>query len=332
MKSPITGTEMTLSSENREVSFRKEKFNIYYQFYLCEESGQQFTTTPLDEFNMLMLEHAYRTRHHIPQRDEITEIREQYELSAVRMGEILGFGQNTYGLYEKGDLPSLANANLIKLASDPKKFKSLVEDWEPKSYNAKEELVKKIDRLINQRKLQLINFDNYLMGDDEASELTGFKKPDIEKLTEMIVFFAHNVPSYKTKMNKLLFYSDFGMFKASGQSISGAMYKAIPYGPVPNHFETLYERLSVEDVIDNEYEDLKDGGQREFLKGRKDRPFNQDLFTIEELRMLGHISQKFKKTKASKIVQISHEEEAWIANQESKSFISYNYALELKGV
>ncbi|WP_422353856.1 type II toxin-antitoxin system antitoxin SocA domain-containing protein [Roseivirga pacifica] len=316
----------------REIAFRKEKFNIHFQFYLCEDSGETFTTTQLDEFNMLMVEHAYRTKHHIPQRDEISKTREQYELSAVRMGEILGFGQNTYGLYEKGDLPSLANANLIKLASDPKKFKTLVEDWDPKSIKSKEELIKKIDRLINKQKLQLINFDDYLMGEDEANEFTGFKKPDLERLTEMIVFFAHYMPSFKTKMNKLLFYADFGMFKNSGQSISGAMYKAIPYGPVPNQFETLYERLSTEDVIDNFYEDLENGGQSEFLKGRKDRPFNKALFSDDELMMLSLVCRKFERTNASQIVEISHDEEAWIKNVQERSYIDYRYALKLKAI
>jgi hypothetical protein len=32
------------------------------------------------------------------------------------MGIILGFGPNTYAQYEKGDLPPMANANLLKIA------------------------------------------------------------------------------------------------------------------------------------------------------------------------------------------------------------------------
>ncbi|MGE0930193.1 hypothetical protein [Peijinzhouia sedimentorum] len=55
MKSPITGKEMKLSYEWREIPFRKESLNIPYQFYLCEESGEKFTSTALDELNMQMI-------------------------------------------------------------------------------------------------------------------------------------------------------------------------------------------------------------------------------------------------------------------------------------
>lgn len=65
------------------------------------------------------------------------------------------------------------------------------------------------------------------------SEFSGFRKPSFERLSEMVVFFSHTLPSYKTKMNKLLFYADFLAFRESGLSISVATCKAIPYGPVP---------------------------------------------------------------------------------------------------
>jgi len=107
-----------------------------------------------------------------------------------------------------------------------------------------------------------------------------FKSPNYVKLTEMIVFFAQELPCYKTKMNKLLFYTDFVMFRQNGQSISGARYKAISYGPVPNSFESIFESLAKQNVIDLIYEELPEGGQKQFLEGRKDRPFKKELFSF----------------------------------------------------
>ena len=49
MKSPITGEEMKLSKERRSMDFRKETFEIVYHYYKCEKTGEQFTTTSLDE-------------------------------------------------------------------------------------------------------------------------------------------------------------------------------------------------------------------------------------------------------------------------------------------
>lgn len=332
MKSPFTGKEMPLKHEVRTVTFRKEEIKTRFQFYLCEDTGEKFTTTELDEYNLLMVEHAYRAKNHIPQREEIIEIREKYGLAAIRMGEILGFGQNTYGLYEKGELPSLANANLIKLARDPFKLKSLVEDWNPKSNNTKIDLLKRIDRLISLDKQKLINLEDYLMGDDEANILTGYSKPNLEKFVEMIVFFAQKIPCFKTKMNKLLFYADFSYFKYFGNSISGVKYKAINFGPVPNMFETIFENLSENDVIDIFYEDKADGIRVEKLIGREDRPFNSEVFTKEELVTLENIASQFKDISTNGIVEISHLEKGWLENIHGKQFISYEYALVLKAI
>ncbi|SFB07139.1 type II toxin-antitoxin system antitoxin SocA domain-containing protein [Algoriphagus aquimarinus] len=332
MKSPLTGKEMPLRHELRAVTFRKDEVKIRFQFFLCEDSGEKFTTTELDELNLLMVEHAYRTKNHIPQRAEITDIREKYELSALRMGEILGFGQNTYGLYEKGDLPSLANANLIKLARDPLKFKSLVDDWDPKSDKVKSDLLKRIDRLVQAEKLKMVNLDDYLIGDGEANEFTGFTKPNMEKLVEMIVYFAHKVPSYKTKMNKLLFYADFLMFRVFGNSISGAKYVAIDYGPVPNMYETIFENLAVNELIDVFYESKENGSKMEKLMGRADRPIQLDVFSAEELQSLEKVVLSFQNSAVSEIVEISHQEIGWLENKNSKRFISYEYALELKAI
>jgi uncharacterized phage-associated protein len=332
MKSPFTGKEMPLKHEVRTVTFRKEEIKTRFQFYLCEDTGEKFTTTELDEFNLLMVEHAYRTKYHIPQREEIIELREKYGLSAIRMGEILGFGQNTYGLYEKGELPSLANANLVKIARDPRKFKSLVEDWNPKSDTIKIELLKRIDRLISHDKQKLINLDKYLIGHDEANILTGYTKPNLEKFIEMIVFFSHKVQCFKTKMNKLLFYADFLYFRNYGNSISGVKYKAIDYGPVPNMFETIFENLAENDIVDILYENKAEGYRIEKLVGREDRPFNPEVFTEEELTILEKIAFQFKEISTNKIVEISHLESGWLENIQGKQFISYEYAIELKAV
>ncbi|WP_339697594.1 type II toxin-antitoxin system antitoxin SocA domain-containing protein [uncultured Roseivirga sp.] len=332
MKSPITGKEMKLSNEWRTVPFRKEEFEIKFQFYLCEDSGEQFTTTALDELNMRMVYNQYRVKHHIPQPDEIKEIRDQYDLSAVRMGEILGFGPNTYGLYEKGDLPSLPNANLLKMASDPAKFMDLAKDWNTKFVKAKETLIKKIERLTEEQEDGFINFDNYLMGGSEADEFTGYKKPSLEKLTEMVVYFAHKTPSYKTKMNKLLFYGDFCSFKETGMSISGSKYRAISYGPVHNKFETLFEHLAERDALDKYYDELPDGGQIAFLTARTDRPFKKELFSEKELEILERVADKFQEFNTKQIVIESHKELGWLDNQDSRSLISYHYAIDLKGV
>ena len=60
MKSPITGKEMLLIKESRILTFRKEEFEVVYHHYKCEDSGEFFTTTELDEINLNQLHNQYQ--------------------------------------------------------------------------------------------------------------------------------------------------------------------------------------------------------------------------------------------------------------------------------
>ena len=55
MKSPLTGREMKLMSEPSTLNYRGKQYNVNHHFYLCELSNEQFTTTELDEMNLLEL-------------------------------------------------------------------------------------------------------------------------------------------------------------------------------------------------------------------------------------------------------------------------------------
>ena len=63
MRSPITGKEMVLVTENRTMTFRKEAFEIVFHSYKCVDSGESFTTTELDNINLDQLYDQYRAKH-----------------------------------------------------------------------------------------------------------------------------------------------------------------------------------------------------------------------------------------------------------------------------
>lgn len=331
MNSPITGKPMAIQTEVQTLAFRKEEFTVKQQFYLCTDTDERFTTTEMDELNLSLVYNAYRAKHHIPSPEEIKETREKYGLSALKMGEILGFGPNSYGLYERGEIPSLANSKLLKLASDPESFHRLVKDWEIDNAVTKSKLLDKVSKIMDEES-ETDFLENYLLGNSRFSEFTGYRKPSLARLKEMVVYFAHKVPSYKTKMNKLLFYADFLCFRETGVSMSGTQYKAIPYGPVPDKFQTLFENLAETDVIDLLYTPLDNGNRKEKLIGREDRPFNPNLFSTVEISCLEKVASKFIDTTPTDIVEISHKEKGWIENEAARSFIPYDFALELKAL
>ena len=334
MKSPITGKEMPLTKGRRSMDFRKETFQIVFHYYKCEDSGEQFTTTAIDEVNINQVFNQYRDKFNIPFPDEIIRIREKFGLSAAKMSEILGFGVNTYRQYEAGEMPSTANAKLIQMVDDPKKFIDMVELCGTLDEKLKAKYIQKAQLLVEERKRNIfnLNFKEYLLGNHLADIYSGYRNPNLEKFTEMLVYFSEKLSPFKTKMNKLLFYADFLMFKQSCFSISGVRYKAIDMGPVPNNFQSIFEFLANNDVIDIFTTEFPQGYTGEQFKARKDRPFNDTLFSETELEVLEKVSTVFKPTSTNEIIKFSHLEEAWKKNEKDRSIISYEYAFELNQI
>jgi putative zinc finger/helix-turn-helix YgiT family protein len=331
MKSPMTGKEMILTKERRLMDFRKEEFEIIFHYYLCEDSGEQFTTTGLDELNINQLYNQYRDKFNIPFPDEIISIRQKYGLSAARMSEVLGFGINSYRQYEAGEMPSVANAKLIQMVDNPQIFIEMIELCSTLEKNLKVKYVQKAQDLVDGRKSKLfsLNFKEYLLGNHLADVYSGYRNPNFEKFTEMVVFFSDKLSPFKTKMNKLLFFADFLMFKETCYSISGVRYKAIDMGPVPKNFQSIFEYLANNNEIYIYSTEFPDGYTGEQFKAREDRKFNATLFTENELHTLEKVATVFKETSTTAIIELSHLEKAWKNNEKNKREISYVYAFEL---
>ena len=68
----------------------------------------------------------------------------------------------------------------------------------------------------------------------------------------MIILLADNF-ILKTKLLKEMFYAGFLFYKESCKSITGLEYCKLPFGPVPDQFETILCSGLEEDIIDYEY-------------------------------------------------------------------------------
>ncbi|NOZ36015.1 MAG: DUF4065 domain-containing protein [Chlorobi bacterium] len=334
MKSPFTGGEVVLKKEEREMTVRKETVKIVYHYFLCVDTKEQFTTDELDQLNYVQAMNIYREKHSFPFPDEIKSIREKYGLSASKMSEVLGFGINMYRNYEAGEMPSASNAKLILLAKDPIQFKTLIERSSVFEGKSLEKILKTVNRKIEEERVYYfeMKMKKYLLGNLIPSKYSGYIKPSLKKLTEMVIFFSQELSPWKTSLNKLLFYSDFLNYRQTGYAISGANYRAINLGPVPINFDSIFEYMVNNKDIKIKYHDFETNFGEQF-KSLKDRPFNPEIFTETELKTLNIIAEKFRNIKNTKeIVDISHKEKAWLDNEKKKSLIDYKYSFDLKAV
>lgn len=329
MKSPFTNGEAVLKKELRKLIYRKEEFSIWAHYYLCKDTKEQFTTTDLDNLNLTQVHNKYREKYGIPFTDEIIELRKKYDLSATKMSEVLGLGTNSYRNYESGEIPSVATGRLIRLAERPEEFIQLLEmsknTFQKKQYH---NVLEKAQSALNNVNLNSIWF-SYLFDTPFPCLSNGYKISNLSKIGSMVSFFAKNNNPFTTALNKLMFYADFGHFKNYGFSISGATYKAIQNGPVPENYGALYNQ-----IVNAEYAKVKEfafenyGGEKFFASEIK----GLDQFSEIELETLKKVSHRFKNLTTKAIVELSHDEPGWKHNVDEKNRIDYDYSFELKHI
>lgn len=182
---PFTGGHATIRHELSELTFRKEKFQYVHQFYECDETKERFTTTALDEVNVGQVYNQYRAKYCIPFPDEIKRIRQRYGLSASKMSQILGFGDNQYRLYENGDMPSEANGKILMSIQNPHIFESFV--LNAKNQFAEEDFAKILNKVKSVKTDAYGAFiKDYIFNGSRRDIFNGYATQSISKLRNSI--------------------------------------------------------------------------------------------------------------------------------------------------
>src|SRR5690606_19286399 len=99
--------------------------------------------------------------------------------------------------------------------SDSENFKDYIEKFSELEEKEREKILLQLKKL----EVNLCCCNDLLLRFQSIPDITnGFKAFDKEKTINVILFFAEHLKPYKTKLNKLLFYSDFAFFRQYAQS------------------------------------------------------------------------------------------------------------------
>ncbi len=329
----LSKPEGNISLKRRPATFefRKEPFHIIYHTWTDNENGEEFTTLVLDELNQAQLHNQYRSKYGIPFVDEVKMIRDQYGLSASKMSEILGLGQNVYRNYENGEMPSITTGRLIQLARDPTEFKKLIElsSNELESHEL-DRINKKVSSKLSGWDRSESIYEERVFGTKSPGNYNGYRVPILEKIGGITKYFASHLQPFKTKMNKLLFYADFFHYSKTGYSITGLTYVAIKHGPVPKNYGSIYDLLSDSGYLEMKEEEFEGFGGERLLCHNGDP--DMELFTSNERFAIETVTTKLGHLKTADIVNVSHNELAWQQNIDSHGRISYDYGFMLQHI
>ena len=322
------GTQSTIIKRLENYNVRGESIDIEANVQICESCGNELFDEKLETDNLIKAYNIYRQKHGIMKPEEIREIRQRYGLSQRALSKILGWGEITVHRYETGAIPDSSHNTMLRLIENPIVMKELLlEAREAITQSTYKKTMARVDALIEEREdEEFLNMIEHRVQSSSINIESGFKRFDIEKFLQVVLFFAEEVPTlWKTKLNKLLFYSDFTYFKHYTTSLTGLKYLKYEFGPVPDNYEGLLwsmEKLGLIDLVPS---------SAGLCSGTIIRPLtscNKDVFGKEEIEVLLEVKNLYGSTTSGEISDISHKEKAWLETQ-LKDIISYEHSMNL---
>ena len=136
---------------------------------------------------------------------------------------------------------------------------------------------------------------------------------DAKKFCELVLYIAkrsEDDPRFgAVKLNKIMYYSDFGAYRRLGQSITGANYQKLSEGPAPR--QMLWERRVLLDSghIRMESRQYFSGVQQRVVAEREP---DVGVFTTEELGIVDEAIESMRYMTARQASDFSHQEPGWI--------------------
>lgn len=148
---------------------------------------------------------------------------------------------------------------------------------------------------------------------------------DEEKLKELIIYISGRCRDDKkfaaTKLNKILYYSDFCAFIKQGRPITGAEYQRFDHGPVPK--QLLKAR---EDLLENRDIAVSNASYHGHTQNRivplRDPDFNK--IGSQEIAIVDDVIEILSPFNASQVSRLSHSRAWRIAGE--KNTIPYEAA------
>jgi putative zinc finger/helix-turn-helix YgiT family protein len=311
---------------------KKETFNVKgepitvnIEYIRCKECGDEVLNPAANHDPFELAYREYRRKHALLQPEEIEGWRKAHNLTQGEFARLLGIGVATINRYENGALQNESHENLLRLAMDSSNLLKLIEKSEGVFSETRK---KKLLETLRESEEISCSFDDTIMinfGGAEKNSLNGFKKLDLLKLYNAVLFFASG-GILKSKLNKLLFYADFKHFKEYTLSITGLRYAHLPYGPVPDNHAMYYATMFSKGLVEFIEDSYPNGYVGELIKAVKEPDLN--IFSPSELRVMASVMEDFKGHTATQIQEFSHKEKGYQQTSDGE-IISYAYANEL---
>ncbi|NQE05990.1 hypothetical protein C5S32_08980 [ANME-1 cluster archaeon GoMg1] len=143
-----------------------------------------------------------------------------------------------------------------------------------------------------------------------------FNKEKFKQVLHYIIYrcgYLENVG--KTVLYKILYFTDFDYYELYEEKLTGELYRKLPLGPAPVHFEEVIKELEEEGKI-KQFTTMRGGHeQQKFIS--LEEP-NIDLVSGKELKVIGDDINKYSCMSATQISALSHRDTPYKATKDGE--------------
>ena len=229
-------------------------------YYLCRitsDEENEFIPSKILNKNLLKARDSYRVSNGLLTSIEIKEIRAIYSLTQSELAFLLGWGEVTVTRYESKKIQDETYDNVMRMVRENPSFalESLIKHkgkFDEDRHKAISEYIKEKIVKDNNQYLKHQELKNLYLLYNETTELNGYKLLDLEKLSNVIKYFAEKTMYvYKVKLMKLLWYADSLYYSRFNSSMTGLVYEHRTYGALPIGFNEILEfpAINVQDEL-----------------------------------------------------------------------------------
>jgi hypothetical protein len=153
---------------------------------------------------------------------------------------------------------------------------------------------------------------------------------DQQRFESLILYIAHrrrdDVRFGRTKMAKVLFYSDFSIYEDQGEPLTGATYIRMPFGPFPKALDEAEEALERKGLallaydVEGEYEEKR-------IIPIKGPPDMGGMFEEWQLLVVNDWIDRIASASAKQISDFSHHHPGWLLAERNGAKIPYETAI-----
>lgn len=280
-------TEFTESNVRFHPEIKGEIVEVIVPTFICTKCEHStMNSAQMNELRKVTAD-EYRRKHKLLTSDDIRKFREAFGMSQSNFASYLKVGEASIKRWETYFIQDIVQDEHIRLKCDETyaEINALEVSWKthsPDIYNG-------------YKSFNWILFKNLAL----------FLLP----LTKSPLF-----------LNKAMYYADFLHFKNHNISITGTPYAVLEFGPCPDNFRALYEKLLMQNDIAQSTTHT-----HELIANKAP---DMDLFDDREKQTIEALRSYISKKDCKYLYDLSHKEQGYI-NTPSFQVISYDYAKSL---